>query len=763
MLGIDFIQDFGLVVLTASLIGWLCRRLRLPLVFGYITAGTLIGPHGLFLAAIEDTPRIHGLAQLGLVFLVFQIGQGLRLQRLKTFGLPLILATLLIAVLVFNGSRLVALSFGWPAVYGLVLAGMLMVSSTAIIGKTLRENNALHSTFGQVALTVTALNDLVAIVMLTLLTIVQTSAVVMPGALLETVFRLVAVMATMVIGAILVVPPLLRRLNRGAWGELQTLFIVGLLLGLALVSSKAGFSPAIGAFLLGTVIASTGHEAPLNRALGGLCDLFGAVFFIAVGMMFDVRLLLEVWPLAVGLFLFALLWRSISVSLALLLVGHKAADAIRSAVCLTPIGEFSLIIALVAAEATLVPNWFYSLAIGLYLFSSLTTPVLLGRPGRISDWLERCQPEFLRKATGFYHDWIDCLRYRRRSNLLWRLTAPRWVHIVVQVLFISGVLILAKPVYELIARSGSAGSASGMRSVLFWIGLVILLLGPLVAVWCTVEATSMLLAEAATRGHRDRVRLQRAFARLLQGAAWAGVFVWTSMFIPYQVLPGWGIVVLVTVPSGLALVFWRKLVRWQSRFEHVIRVHFQESPFGSNGAPATWQKHGRSWRVSVGEHIVGEATRAAGKPLLLLPLRQIFSCTVVGIERQGYQISNPDADTVVYPMDRLLLLGTEDELPRAKRWLEAADDERSSTNGYEHGFAELCLEQLVVPPTSRHIGRSLGELKLNRGLGVQVVGVEQNGDTRVAAGKFDTLNAGDRLLVLGTQRQITDMAFWLST
>jgi len=204
--------------------------LGLPLVLGYITAGTLIGPHGPFEVVIEDTARIHALAQVGLVFLVFQIGQGLRLQRVMSVGIPLSLATLMIAILVFNGSRLVGLSLGWPAIYGVVLAGMLMVSSTTIIGKTLRDNNALHSTFGQVALTVTALDDLMAVVMLTVLTMVQTSAAVTAGVFLETVVPLVSVMATTLIGAILVLSPLLRRFKRGASGELQTLFFEGLFL-----------------------------------------------------------------------------------------------------------------------------------------------------------------------------------------------------------------------------------------------------------------------------------------------------------------------------------------------------------------------------------------------------------------------------------------------------------------------------------------------------------------------------------------------------
>ncbi len=753
-------------MLVAAAAGWLCRRFGLPLILGYITAGILIGPHVPFFAMVDDINRIHALAQVGLVFLVFQIGQGLQLQRLKSRGLPLILATLVIAILVFNGSRLLAYALGWPTVYGLVLAGMLMVSSTAIIGKTLRENNALHSTFGQTALTVTALDDLVAVVMLTLLTVIQTSSAVAPGALLTTISRLAAVMATMLIVALLVVPPLIKRLNRAASGELRTLFIVGLLLAMALLSSKAGFSAAIGAFLLGSVVASTGHKAQVERSLGGLCEVFGALFFVAVGMLFDLKLLVDVWPLVLLVFVFALLWRSIASSLGLLVVGQKTGDAVRAGICLTPIGEFSLIIALAAVQAALVPDWFYALAIGLCLLSTFTTPVLIRHPGRFSDWFERWQPEFVRKAGGFYHDWVESFRHRQRSSLFWRLTGPRWLQIVGQVLFISGMLIFAQPAYRLVSKwlAPDWPVPIGLP-ILFWLGFLVLLLAPLVALWRTVEAVSMICAEAATRGHRHRARLQPAFEKLLHGAGYVVIIIWISMFVPYEALPTWTLFALLAVVIGLALVLWRKLVRWHSRFEIDLRAHLQESTFAAAGEPrADWQKHSDHWHLRAREHVVGEQTRAAGKAIHALPLRQMFSANIVSIERQGYHLPNPKPTTVLYPNDKLLLLGPERELGQAERWLSTADNEPAPTNGHQPTFADLCLDQLAVLwQSSRHIGKSLGELKLMQQLGVQVLGLERNGAARVAAGKFDTLKPGDRLLILGTQKQITDMAFWLAT
>lgn len=765
MIGIDFIQDLGLVILVAATAGWLCRRLGLPLLLGYITAGILVGPHVPFFAMVEDANRIHALAQVGLVFLVFQIGQGLELQRLKTMGLPLVLATLVIAILVFNGSRLLAYAFGWPGMYGIVLAGMLMVSSTAIIGKTLRENNALHSPFGQVALTVTVLDDLVAVVMLTLLTVIQTSSTVAPSALGGTISELAAVMATMLIIALLAVPPLLKRLNRNVPGELRTLFIAGLLLAMALLSSKAGFSAAIGAFLLGTVISSTGHKAEIERSLGGLCEVFGALFFVAIGMLFDVKLVLDVWPLVLGVFAFAVLWRSFSSSFALVLVGQKTGDALRAGVCLTPIGEFSLIIALAAIQARIVPDWFYALAIGLCLLSTLTTPVLIRRPGRFSDLIERVQPEFLRKAGCFYHDWVESFRHRQRSSLFWKLTGPRWVQIAIQILFISGLLVFAKPGYALAEKWLSPDGAANLGlPFLFWPAFLVLLLPSFVALWRMIEAVSMICAEAATRGHRHRARLQPAFEKLLHGAAYVALLVWVSMFVPYEVLPGWALILLIAMAAGFGLLFWRKLVQWHSRFEIDLQAHLGESSFTAPGeAQKNWQNNSERWQLNLREHVVGEQTRADGRAIQALPIRQMFCTTVVGIDRQGHHLPNPSPDTILYPNDKLLLLGTDTELAQADRWLGEADLEKSEDRGHKRRFAELCLEQLAVPASSRHIGKTLGELHLMQQLGIQVVGLERNGKGRMTPGKLDTLRAGDRLLVLGTQKQVTDMAFWLAS
>lgn len=751
-------------MLIAAAAAWLCQRLGLPVVIGYITAGIFIGPQTHSIALISDAGRIQSLAQIGLVFLIFSIGQGIKLQRLRKVGLPLVLATVIIAAMVFVGCRILGALLGWPAEHGLVLAGMLMVSSTAVLGKSLSEANATHTRFGQTALTITALDDLVAVVTLTVLTSIiqagQTDSMVVFG----TVIRLKAVIITMAIGALLLVPPLLAWLGRGVSSEVRSLVMVGLLLAMALLSAKAGFSAALGAFLLGTIVSSTGRSGQVERVLGGLCEVFAPVFFVAMGMLFNFKLLMEVWPLAVGVFAIAVVWRSIAATAALLMVGHPMGDAARAALALSPIGEFSLIIALTGEQGGLVPPSFYALAIGVCLMTSLTTPVLIRRSGVISGWVERKQPAFLTQWVGFYHEWIESLKHRQRSSLLWKLTAPRFIQVTLLALFISGMLIFAGPLYSMAEKwLGPDWPVAKGLPMLFWFGFGALLLAPLIALWRNIEALAMICAESGTQGRSKRAVLQPLFEKLLKGSATIVILLWLAALVPYTVFSWWGLAVLVAAFGALGAIFWRRLIRLHSRFEIELRTQLADSPFTDGKAQLDeWPKRGRSWKLNLSEIVIRENTQAVSRSISELPLRSLFSCTIVSIDRQGVLIRNPAAGMALYPNDKVLLLGRDEDLRHAENWLNG-ELESAPMEASELQLSDMSLEHLTVPVGSRHVGKPLGDLALNALFGVQIVGIEREDDSMLSPGRSETLEPGDHLLVLGTPEQVNEMAFWLST
>ncbi len=283
--------------------GWLCQRIGLSVVVGFLAAGILVGPGMPYISLVSDVGRIETLAQVGLVFLMFSIGLRLSLRKLRRLGLPLLAAAFLGAIAMYYLSRLLAAALGWGATEGLFLAGVLMISSSAIIGKILHETGLNHERAGQLALGISVLEDVVAVVMLALLeSVVQLggSDARHASEMGTTLLHLGAFVAMIGIAGLILVPWLLKRMSISMDEELQTLGLAALLFGLAILAQKAGYSLALGAFLLGIIVAETPHRHQVERTFEGMRDVFSAVFFVAIGMQIDVRELLDSAGLIAG-------------------------------------------------------------------------------------------------------------------------------------------------------------------------------------------------------------------------------------------------------------------------------------------------------------------------------------------------------------------------------------------------------------------------------------------------------------------------------
>ncbi|HEY5078735.1 MAG TPA: cation:proton antiporter, partial [Opitutaceae bacterium] len=370
MHGILFIQDLAVILVVAGAVGWLCQRIGLSIVVGFLAAGILVGPGMPYLSLVSDIGGIQTLAQVGLVFLMFSIGLRLSLRKLRRLGLPLLAAAFLGASAMYYLSRLLAAALGWNAIEGLFLAGMLMVSSSAIIGKILHETGMNHERAGQLALGVSVLEDVVAVVMLAILE----SVVQLGGAdarhaseVGSTLLHLGAFVAVVGVAGLILVPWLLKRMSISMDEELQTLGIAGLLFTLAILAQKAGYSLALGAFLLGIIVAETPHRHQVERTFEGMRDVFSAVFFVAIGMQIEVHELFLAAGLIAGVSAFTLVARPLAVTGGLSVIGVPVRDGMRAGLMAAPIGEFSFVIAQLGVGAAVVPARFYPLVVGVSL------------------------------------------------------------------------------------------------------------------------------------------------------------------------------------------------------------------------------------------------------------------------------------------------------------------------------------------------------------------------------------------------------------
>jgi len=759
MAGIDFIQNLAVILVVAALVGWVCQRVGLSVVVGFLVAGIVVGPHTPPFSLVTDENSIEMAAQVGLVFLMFSVGLKLSIRKLRRLGLSLMLGVFVSAGLIYFMTRLAGVVIGFDATQSLFLAGMLMISSSSIISKVLQEVGSTHERAGQLAMGVSVLEDVVAVVMLTVL-----SSVVQLGGqggahIGQTIGLFGAFVVLAGIAGLLVVPWLLRKMSVSVDDELQTLGMAGLLFGLAILANHAGYSLALGAFLLGTIVAETPHRHQIDRTFAGMRDVFSAVFFVAIGMQIDLRVLGAEWALILGVAAFTLVARTIAVSTGLTLIGTPAKDAFRVGLTALPIGEFSFVIAQLGITAAVVPPKFYPLAVGVSLLTTLASPVLTRRSQAISEWVFARQPRWLEAWLAYYSGWLDRVQARQKRNLLWQLSKKRLIQIGVEALFVTGLLVFSEQMFSAVQDwLGHDWLFPNGPVVIFWLVLGVLIIIPLVAIWRNLSAMALLYAQVSTQGNPRAARLAPLMETGLKTVAAVGVFVWLASFLPTGGSVKWLLVGTLLVMTGAMFLLKRKIVYWHSELEVELQGLLTGGDERLSATAAPWLRPHEDWKLSVGECVLPDLADCQGKSIAALGLRSKLGCTVVGIERQGYMISLPAPDAVLYPRDKLLLMGTTAQLAAGKHFLT----EVSGLPPAPSEFDDVRMESLPVPASSPAAGHTLRELSPAQTHHVQIAGVNRQGFRILNPGPDEKVRVGDELLTIGTPAQLRAFKVWLT-
>lgn len=758
MHGIHLIQDLAVILLVAGAVGWICQRLGLSVVVGFLAAGIVVGPYTPPFTLVSDIGRVDTLAQIGLVFLMFSIGLKLSLRRLRGLGFSMLLAVMIGAAIIFYTTRIAGALVGFSGKESLFLAAMLMVSSSSIITKVLQETGATHEREGQLAMGVSVLEDVVAVVMLTLLNSVVKFGGMGNAPIGETLGSFGAFVVLAGVGGLLLVPWLLRKLSISAGEELQTVALAGLLFALAAVAQWAGYSLALGAFLLGTIVSETPHRTQVERTFEGLRDVFTAVFFVAIGMGIDLRLLGQSAIWVVGVSIFTILIRPLAMAVGLSLIGKPAREALQVGLTVTPIGEFSFVIAQLGVGAAVVPKEFYPIAVGVSLITTLAAPYITRHAAEISGWLVVRQPGVLAQWNIYYHKWLARLEAREKRNLLWQLSKKRLLQVGVGMLFVTGLLAFSESLWRL--GEGWLGKdwlfPDGL-AVLFWLSMALVLLAPIVAIWRNLSALSLLYSQASTEGHTDAGRMQPVLDRLFRFVAGMSLYVWLSTLLPTEGRARWIIIGSGLVAVAALMLFRRKLIYWHSELEVGLQEVFNKSEQMEPDMAASWLQPHQDWHLSVVDCVLPDLADVQGRCIADLDLRARFGCTVVGVNRQGFMIPVPKPDTVLFPRDKVLLLGTAQQVDAAQKYLRAVSGPLPGAAEFD----EVRMETMAVPAGGPACGRSLKAFAPMQAHKVQIAGVRR-GDTRLLSPSGEeVVNAGDELLVLGLPERIRDFREWL--
>jgi CPA2 family monovalent cation:H+ antiporter-2 len=751
---LDLVQDLAIVTFFSGVGGFICQRIGLSSVVGFLLAGLLVGPHTPPFALVIDQARIEALSQLGLVFLMFSIGLHLSLAKLRRMGIGLVLAVALGAALVFNVTRSICPLLGVGHTQSFFVAGMLMASSSAIIGKILPDTGLIHQRAGNLAMSITVLEDLVAVVVLTFISSVaqmRSGSEENLGKVLGILLIFVTIVSVL---GLLFLPRALLRLSR-AGTDLLTITMAGMVLGIAVLGVKTGYSLALGAFLLGAIIAETPQRPAVERAMQGMRDVFIAVFFASIGMLLEPALLLKNWALILALGLIAIVVRALALSGALLITGTADRDAIRAGLMVTPIGEFAFIIAQIGVSAGMLSADYYPIAVGVALFTALISPALIQHSGKISDYVLRSEPKFFHDLVKLYQQFLaSASEHQRRSRVL-GLARQNLPPLIISLTFASAILIAAPLLFIQWNRLFIQAEGSWPYH-LFWALLGVAVAGPLLGGWRRFAEFLKKLVEIAFGGGLDAQHPGLVICLEIMAAFLLLVWVW--LLTPVIGLSAAFFGSIIATSALYALFFGKGLRTVQLRIASELSEAILSIEERRKRLHDDWLKDHQEWDLSLSEIRVPDSEAWFGRSLGDLSLRSLFGCSVVGVERQGYPVPSPGPDTELYPNDVLLILGTENQIQHVRAFFDSAPNRTEKANLLD----EIRLESIEVREMSRLAGNALAELEIPRHTGVQVAGVARGDFRMLFPGPFQVLLPGDWLLVVGTRAQIHRFREWIN-
>jgi monovalent cation:H+ antiporter-2, CPA2 family len=403
----NFLEDMALVLCVAAIATDLCQWLHQPLVVGYLLAGMVVGPHVPGVYANVD--RIQLVSDLGVILLVFSIGLGFKFRKLTRLAPTAGLVAVVQVVSMIGLGYLVGRLMGWTPWQSLVAGSMVSISGAVILAKAFEEAR-VDPRVRELVFGVVLCEDVVAILLLAVLTTMANGGAESLHAFSITAGLLSTFIIVLILIGLFTVPYLVRGVARFQRRETLLITSVGLCFAFAMIAERAGYTVALGAFLAGSLVAESGKGKEVEALIEPVRDIFGAIFFVSVGMLIDPGLLARQWPALAALTVVVLAGKIISVSLASVAIGERPDTALKSGFAMAQIGVFSFLIAQVGARGAAASSFLYSLAVGISTITAFLSPFLIRASNPASVWIERHLPEPVLNAVTQYDGWLDRAR-----------------------------------------------------------------------------------------------------------------------------------------------------------------------------------------------------------------------------------------------------------------------------------------------------------------------------------------------------------------
>jgi len=731
------ITDLALILGAAGIITLLFRRLKQPVVLGYIIAGLLVGPNFKLLPTIVELEGIQIWADIGVIVLLFALGLEFSFKKLATVGPSAAITGLFELVCMMLIGFFTGKMLGWPQMDCLFLGGIIAISSTTIIFRAFGELGLKTKQFTNLVMGILVIEDLVAVLLLVLLSTLAVSQASAGTEMLIALLKLAFFLCLWFIMGIYILPSLLKLVSKFLSSETLLIVSLALCLGMVVLATNVGFSAALGAFIMGSILSETLYGEKIEHLITPVKDLFGAIFFVSVGMLIDPKVLVHYWVPVVVLTLIVILGKTIFVSIGAIIAGKPLQKAVQAGTSMSQIGEFSFIIATLGLSLKVTSSYLYPVAVGVSVITTFTTPYMMRLAGPLYVFLQKRLPE----------KWLAAIdRYSAGSQTMkaesdWQKVFKSYLQIVV----INAVVVIA--LIELSAYylkpfiTGYFENAMAAKLV----ALLLTLSASMPFIWALMAKKVHSIAYKSLwldrkYNHGPLVTLE--VCRNIIGVALVG-------FLIKQFFPFWISFAGTLVVMGVALVMFRqRLQKFYSRIEKRFINNLNEKENLQKTGPkilTPWDAHLSGFRISA-------ACDFIGKTLEDLALREQYGINIGYIERGNKMIYAPPRDEKLYPHDEIGVIGTDAQLDQFRKLVELANEDIVNETDRE----DIQLERIVVDEHNALKGKTIRESGIRENTHGLVVGIERNGERILNPGSYEVFEWDDVVWLVGDHKKIQE-------
>ena len=738
------IQDLALILMVAGLVTLLFKKLRQPLVLGYIVAGFLVSPHMPYLMSVVDKADIQTWADIGVMFLLFSLGLDFSFKKILKMGMAPVIAALTIIFCMMALGTGVGTLFGWSRMNCLFLAGMLAMSSTTIIYKALDDLGLRQQRFAGLVMSVLILEDVLAIVMMVMLSTIARGANPDGSMMIESVGKIVFFLGLWFVVGIFLIPPFLRKTRRLMNDETLVVVALGLCCAMAVLSTTVGFSSAFGAFVMGSILAETIEADKITTVVEPVKNLFGAIFFVSVGMLVDPAILVSYAVPILVLVLTILVGQAIFGTMGFMLSGQPLKTAMRCGFSMAQIGEFAFIIASLGLSLRVISDFLYPVVVAVSVITTFLTPYMMKAAIPCYELMERRLPrKWIRRL-----DHMGAIHHTTQTeNNHWRalLKAMAWNVVIYSILSVAVVAIMLSLFLPFMRRLLPGWElhwwANGITGI-----LTVAMISPFLRSMIMKKNHSEEFKALWTESRLNRLPL--IFTVLVRVAIGAGFIFYICNYLSRFKN---ALIITIALVVILLVALSRRLKHRSIRLERLFVQNLRSRDIAaqvSGKRRPLFEGHLLDRDIHISEFIVPVDSLWAGKTLAQLKLGNRFGVHVSSILRGSHRINIPDGNMMLFVGDKLQAIGNDEQL----NIMNAAMQAELLPEDADIEHREMKLQKLVITADSPLVGKTLKESNVRQRYNFMVVGVEEGQKNLTMINPNRRFEVGDIVWVVGEEK-----------